>query len=298
MNTRTTFPRPQRTGGLSARDEILARLSTALADRSQDASPAQHPQPAQEFGYAGADHKSETADLAKNRDMLVGRLEDYRATVHRTTPSRIAEAVASAVGDAQRVIAAPDVPAAWRAALPESVALKVADGGSARELDQVAAVITRAHTAIALTGTLALRASAQEGRRALTLIPDRHVVVVHHEDVVRGVPAGIARLGEDPRAAWTLVSGPSATSDIELERVEGVHGPRDLHVVLIEPEPELTPADADEAEHDPAESEDREARTSPRSAPVRRRSTHEEKPQAAGDSQGAQESKARQESRR
>lgn len=265
----TTSHRPQRVGGMSAREEILERLRIALADR-EGAEPAQHPEPSAEFGYAGAEHRSETADPAKNLDMLVGRLEDYRATVHRTTAGQVSTAVTAALGDARRIIAAPDVPAAWYQGV-DGERITVAATGSARELDEVQAVLTRAHTAIALTGTLALRSSAQEGRRALTLIPDRHVVVLTAADVVRGVPAGIARLGKDPRAAWTLVSGPSATSDIELERVEGVHGPRDLHVVLIEPEP--APIEDGPAADDPADAEDGGARTAPRPAHTTRRRT-------------------------
>src|SRR5690606_34995268 len=103
------------------------------------------------------------------------------------------------------------------------------------------AVLTGCHTAIALTGTLVLRGDGQGGRRAISLVPDHHVVVVESEQVVLGVPRAIERMAEDPRAAWTMISGPSATSDIELDRVEGVHGPRRLEIILIEPEPESDP---------------------------------------------------------
>src|SRR5699024_12823405 len=119
------------------------------------------------------------------------------------------------------------------------------------------------HTAIALTGTLVLRGDDRGGRRAISLVPDHHVVVVDSEEVVLGVPKAIERMASDPRAAWTMISGPSATSDIELSRVEGVHGPRRLEVGLIEPEPAPEP----EPQQAPATTEEKTPGTQPPAPP-------------------------------
>ncbi len=230
--------RPERRGGLSAKEEILARLRTALAAPGQAA-----PMDASEVprAYQRADDKQEVStDPAKIRDVLVKRLEDYTVAVHRTSSEEVGTAIAAALEGMDSVVVPPQLPRAWTEGL--SAQVRVDDGTlSARDLDKIDAVLTGAHTAIALTGTIVLRADEVGGRRALTLVPDRHVVVLDATQVVLGVPKAVERMQEDPTAAWTMISGPSATSDIELERVEGVHGPRRLHVVLVEPEPEPKP---------------------------------------------------------
>lgn len=233
--------RPTRTPGMSAKEEILARVRTALqAPRRDEVTTAADVPRA----YQRADDRQETStDPAKVRDVLTQRIEDYRATVHRTTPSSLAATVAEVLAASGSVIVPPGLPEAWR----EQVAAEITvDDGSAspRELDGIDAVLTGCHTAIAITGTLVLRGDDLSGRRAITLVPDLHVVVVEAEQVVLGVPKGIERMNEDPTAVWTMISGPSATSDIELERVEGVHGPRQLHVVLVDPEPEPEPEES------------------------------------------------------
>lgn len=230
--------RPQRTPGLSAKEEILARVRTALAAPRREAITEAGDVPRD---YQRADDKQEvTTAQEKVRDVLVQRLEDYTAIVHRTTAAGAPAAVAAALASARSVIIPDALPSSWTREIAAEV---LVDDGTAspRRLDAIDAVLTGCHTAIALTGTLVLRGDGRGGRRAISLVPDHHVVVVESEQVVLGVPRAIERMAEDPRAAWTMISGPSATSDIELDRVEGVHGPRRLEVVLIEPDPEPEP---------------------------------------------------------
>lgn len=197
----------------SAREEILARVRDALADVEPDREPVVSPVVA-----AGPD--------------LVGlfaeRVADYRAVVERCTEAGLAAAVAAALPPGTRVVVPPglsvDVPGA------------VVDGAEGRvlsavELDGFDVVVTEARVGIAETGTIVLDHGAGQGRRAISLVPDKHVCIVRADQVVPDVPDAIVLL--DPSRPLTWISGPSATSDIELDRVEGVHGPRTLHVVLV-----------------------------------------------------------------
>lgn len=246
--------RPVRTPGMSAKEEILARVRTALAAPRRDAVTEAEDVPRD---YQRADDKQELKTAPeKVRDVLVQRLEDYTATVHRATAATAPATIAAALGEARTVVVPSGLPEGWTS---EVGAELVVDDGSAspRELDAIDAVLTGCHTAIALTGTIVLRADERGGRRAISLVPDHHVIVVETEQVVLGVPKGIERMAEDPRAAWTMISGPSATRDIELERVEGVHGPRRLDVVLIEPEPAPAPGTSGDAPGTPDEQEQR-----------------------------------------
>jgi L-lactate dehydrogenase complex protein LldG len=157
--------------------------------------------------------------------LFAERLEDYKATVHRCTTADLPTTLA-------------EVTLGWRVVVPAGSAISVP--GALRddpplshaELDRVDAALTGCAAACAETGTIALDAGADQGRRALTLIPDRHVCVVRADQVVHSVPELVRRL--DPGRPLTFVSGPSATSDIELDRVEGVHGPRTLIVLLVD----------------------------------------------------------------
>ncbi|RZT79196.1 L-lactate dehydrogenase complex protein LldG [Micromonospora violae] len=196
---------------VSARDEILARLRTALADGPP---PVQVPR-----RYRRVDDR---ADLV---DTLIDRLEDYRAVVHRGL-----DALPRLLSGVDRLAVPTDVPADWLAGYGGQLH-RDAPPLSPAALDGMDAVLTGCAVAVADTGTIILDAGPSQGRRALTLVPDRHICVVRTEQVVGLLPEALTRL--DPRAPLTWISGPSATSDIELNRVEGVHGPRRLEVVLI-----------------------------------------------------------------
>ncbi|MBC9733281.1 LutC/YkgG family protein [Nocardioides marmotae] len=199
----------------SAREEILGRVRTALegVDRTAPVAPAPRIVPVPDLVGRFAD-----------------RVEHYRAVVERCAAADLEGVVAAALarhlpGGAGAVVVPPG--------LSFAVAGAVVDSGlDAHELDRVDAVVTEAAVGIAETGTIVLDHGPGQGRRALTLVPDRHVCVVRADQVVPDVPDALARL--DPARPLTFVSGPSATSDIELDRVEGVHGPRTLHVVVVE----------------------------------------------------------------
>lgn len=216
-----------------AKTEILQRLRTALDQPRPNPITALEDVPRD---YQGPDAKAETTTgIDKVLAALTKTLTEYGAGVQMVEEADVADTIAELLDEGAVAVHAPDLPEAW---LPSAQAQLVADHGSldARSLDDVDAVITGCHTAIAMTGTLALKDDGIGGRRIISLIPDHHIVVVRPEDTVVGVPACVQRMREDdPSAAWTWISGPSATSDIELERVDGVHGPRRLDVVLIAP---------------------------------------------------------------
>jgi len=166
---------------------------------------------------------------------FIDRLEDYRATVIRASgevPGALRAALTAAGVTDGPFLHAPGLPAPWLAGTGATPDDSVRDG---RGLGEIAAVITGSVVAVAETGTIVLDASPWCGRRALTLVPDVHVCLVKIADVVQTVPEALALL--DPCRPLTFISGPSATSDIELSRVEGVHGPRTLVVVLIDDRP-------------------------------------------------------------
>lgn len=171
-------------------------------------------------------------DQAALVDLLVDHLVDYKADVTRTTTDAVASTLTAVLGrHAARTCVMPQgFPDQW---VPGDVDLRSDTPAlAAAELDAIDAVLTTSRLAIAETGTIVLDGGAGMGRRALSLVPDLHVLVVRVVDVVRGVPEAFARL--DPVRPLTWISGPSATSDIELDRVEGVHGPRRLEVVLVD----------------------------------------------------------------
>jgi L-lactate dehydrogenase complex protein LldG len=211
---------------VTARDEILARVRTALGDR-----PAP-PEVRRDYRTAERAPAMPAADLVY---LLVDRLVDYHAQVRRSTAAEIPGAVAAALADrgARRLVVPAGVPPAWLATVGDGVELVRDDPPlTATALDRLDGVLTASAVAIAETGTIVLDAGPGQGRRALSLVPDYHLVVVTADQVVATVPEAVARL--DPTRPLTWISGPSATSDIELTRVEGVHGPRTLEVVVCD----------------------------------------------------------------
>ena len=201
----------------SARDEILGRVRAALRDVEGAPEPVVAP--------PGATAPAGTSLV----DHFAERVADYRATVVHCTPDGLAAAVGAALPDGARVVVPVGLPEAVLAGVASPV---VDDGLSAAELDAIDAVVTCARVGIAETGTIVLDHAPDQGRRAISLVPDRHVCVVYADQVVPDVPDAFALL--DPLRPLTWISGPSATSDIELDRVEGVHGPRHLHVIVVD----------------------------------------------------------------
>ena len=204
------------------RAAVLARITTAL-ERAQP--PTDPPR-----AYRTTDDR-ERPDTV---DLFAERVAEYKATVHRVAENDISATVAEIchAEAARRLGIPPDLPAPWR---PDSIELSEDEGLSPAELDGLDGALTACAVAIAETGTFVLDGGPTQGRRALTLVPDLHVCVVRADEVVGIVPEAVARLEPAVRAgrALTFVSGPSATSDIELDRVEGVHGPRILHVLVV-----------------------------------------------------------------
>jgi len=205
----------------SAKEAILARIRAATAN-----APEPPPVP---YDFRERDER----DRATILEDFIERLVDYKAIVTRTEDASLPQAVADACqrqGIIQLVVPA-DLPSRW---IPSGVKVLRDDPPlTFAQLDESSGVLTGCAIAIAQTGTIILDGGATQGRRALSLIPDRHLCVVRAEQVVGLVPEAIARLVERATHPITLISGPSATSDIELSRVEGVHGPRTLYVFVV-----------------------------------------------------------------
>jgi iron-sulfur cluster protein len=208
--------------GGNARDTILGAIRSALADRP---APADVPR---DYRRRSELSREETVAL------FADRVGEYRATVRRTAADHLGDVLAELCGEAgARTLAVPgDLPEAWR---PAGVELVPDSGLSPGELDDLDGALTGCALGIAETGTIVLDGGAGQGRRALTLVPDYHLCVIAEEQIVALVPEAVERLEPAVREGRpvTFVSGPSATSDIELNRVEGVHGPRKLHVVVV-----------------------------------------------------------------
>jgi L-lactate dehydrogenase complex protein LldG len=217
---------PTTSDATSGRERVLARIRGALTDA------AEVPEPTRSYATT---HTPD--DPAAVLDLLHENLADYRAIVHRTTEDGIALLLTRLLAErgSASVLVPPGLPAHW---LSAADATRVHDRAALTpgELDQIESVVTGCALAIAETGTIVLDGGPDQGRRRITLVPDHHICVVRTESqVVASLPQAMPRL--DPTRPLTWISGPSATSDIELDRVEGVHGPRTLEVVLLSSAP-------------------------------------------------------------
>jgi L-lactate dehydrogenase complex protein LldG len=232
----------------TSRDQILARIraatgstATGAADAPAGGAAAGGPADidaaysALPRDYLRAHHDGASHDIA---ELFAERAADYRAVVERVPEPDLAQAVARILADRVAAVPGPIVTPDglapdWLAVLPAGIErANDTPALSAAELDVTAGVVTGCAVAIAETGTIILDHGPGQGRRALTLVPDFHLVVVRADQVAADLAEAFSRL--DPARPHTLISGPSATSDIELIRVEGVHGPRTLHVLLTE----------------------------------------------------------------
>ena len=193
---------------MSSKDVILGRIRAARASFDGDVPRSYR----RDFP---------PADL----NLLVDRLVDYKAVVHRTDdiPGTIKTILGTGV-----VVIPTGLPRSW---LPSDISVLPDESLPADRIASADGVVTAAAVAVAETGTIVLDASPDQGRRIITLLPDLHICVLRPDQVVAAVPEAVARL--DPGRPLTWISGPSATSDIEFNRVEGVHGPRNLHVILL-----------------------------------------------------------------
>jgi L-lactate dehydrogenase complex protein LldG len=201
---------------MSARDEVLARIRNAIGPAAAPAPPIPR------------DYQSSSDD---GIDVFVERLNHYQARTERTPAGELDETVRAILDDRNvRRIAAPDgLPAAW---LEQLEPIRDDPPLDAEALDGVDGVLTTCAIAVAQSGTIILNCGPGMGRRILSLVPDYHLCVVRAEQIVGSLPEAIAQL--DPSRPLTFISGPSATVDIEMVRVRGVHGPRRLDVIIAE----------------------------------------------------------------
>ena len=208
---------------MSARDEILERIRTALKD-----SPVAPEIPRE---YRAASQLDEEALI----ELLVDRLIDYKAQVSVVDNAEVPARIAELLADAGSYVVPTGLDAGWLTGLElEHDSRRRQDSAAAplsvAELDGIDAVVTGSAVAVAETGTIILDGSPNQGRRAITLVPDHHICIVKTTDITGILPEALRRI--DGTRPLTMISGPSATSDIELERVEGVHGPRKLDVII------------------------------------------------------------------
>ncbi|HEX7157697.1 MAG TPA: LUD domain-containing protein [Edaphobacter sp.] len=212
----------------TARAEVLRRIRAAKG-ASPEAAAIERDWCTIERKYT----RSTTREREAVLELFEDRLRDYDANVMRVRQREVAGSVAAMLGERgkQRLIVPSGLVPEW---LPEGFTFVVDEGASAEALDTFHGVVTGATVAIAETGSIVLQNAAGQGRRAVTLVPDYHLCLVHVEDVVETVPEAMERLRPTADLPTTFFSGPSATADIEMTRIKGVHGPRFLDVILVE----------------------------------------------------------------
>jgi len=210
----------------AARLEVLRRIRAAKGGASDGAAARVEWDGVQEYRRRGVRVRELVLEL------LEDRLRDYDATVARSTGEDVARSVAGMLTErgVKRMVVPEGLRPEW---LPGGVEFVVDEGLAAAELDGFDGVMTGATLAIAETGTVVLQSVAGQGRRAVTLVPDYHLCLVRVDDVVETMPEAMERLQAMATLATTFVSGPSATADIEMTRIKGVHGPRFLDVILV-----------------------------------------------------------------
>lgn len=227
----------------TAREEILRRIRAALADVPSDEQP-EHVVVERGFNRASDAARSEIVDL------FVERVTEYQATAHRVSETDLPQAIAAACASrgVRRLVVPADVPDEW---MPEGAAhgIELLRDGPGRELavDELNAsdaALTGCALGIAQTGSIVLDSGPAQGRRAITLVPDCHLCVMREDQIVGIMPEAITHLGDAVRARRpiTVISGPSATVDIEFQRVKGVHGPRTLEVFVVAATPAASSA--------------------------------------------------------
>lgn len=212
----------------SARSEILARIrKVASAEATGPSREIERKNISRRFHIGGA------LTSAERRELFTERLQDYGAGVYRASPGDLREVISKVLLQrGKKTIVVPDAwPEAWT---PSGVEVLHDHGFTYAALDQSEGVMTACSVAIALTGTIVLQAGPLEGRRALTLIPDYYLCLVREDQIVELVPEAVEKLHASSTRPLTLISGPSATADIEMIRVQGVHGPRVLDVVIFD----------------------------------------------------------------
>jgi len=212
----------------SARDAILAEIRRSLSDVPREESPGDVAVP---HDYRASD-PSPRAELV---EAFIERVREYNSTVRRVTADRLPRAIADSLSNrgVKRLVVPGDVPDDW---VPSGVTPLRDPGLTNDQLEAADGVLSACALGIAQTGTIALDAGPGQGRRALSLLPDYHLCVIRDDQIVGLVPEAVALLAavaRSPGRPITLISGPSATSDIELSRVEGVHGPRTLEVLVV-----------------------------------------------------------------